>query len=167
MCKEKKYKWNEDYKSIVIRDVTRDIPECEEKIKFKTWCFDCGLSVNAEILLKSINGGILLSEIHKHDRKSWLDFAIEQGYVKEVESEETFRVGDVVELKGVSVSIHMYNKYIINICASNMVCLNAIDGSRWVNMFSVVDANKITYDEIYQNIERHFKKVGHGAKDLI
>jgi hypothetical protein len=120
---------------------------------------------NQVILSSSPNGDSLLKELHKPNRKAWLDYAIKQGYVREVEAEEIFRVGDVIEF--IEKIPDVENTYIINICKEDAICLNSKKGTRWIDMFQVEDVGSIKYEEIYNKIRRNFKKVGNGINFLI
>jgi hypothetical protein len=165
MCEEKKYEWNTNYNYISVNSVLNAIPECIAKEDFKVWCFEHDYSAFSTIYFKSDNGDILLKELHKPNRKAWLNFAIRQGYVKEFKPKPTFRVGDVIEITERVVGVE--SRYIINTCKKDAVCLNSIKGARWVDMFSVEDTRSIKYEEIYNKIRKNFKKVGHGVKDLL
>jgi hypothetical protein len=163
MCEEKKYEWNTN--NIIIYSIIFNATDCKEKKDFKTWCFDRFYMRDATIITTSAYGKELLSELHKPERKAWLDFAIEQGYVKEVEPEETFSIGDVIEFTEKMPNVE--NRYIINICKEDTICLNSKKGTRGGNMFPVEDVESIKYEEIYDKIRKNFKKVGYGVKDLL
>lgn len=163
MCEEKQYEWNINYKSISVNSILNTTPECREKENFKLWCFDRFYNTFSKIILKSIDGDSLLEELHKPERKTWLDFAIKQGHVREVK--EIFGIGDVIEITDLLVDIE--SKYIINICKEDTVCLNNKKGTRWRDMFSVEDVENIKYEEIYNRIRKKFKKIGNGIKYLL
>jgi hypothetical protein len=59
------------------------------------------------------------------------------------------------------------NRYIINICKEDSVCLNSKKGTRWIDMFQVEDVGNIKYEEIHNKIRRNFKKVGNGINFLL
>jgi hypothetical protein len=165
ICGEKKYEWNTNYNYISVNSMLNAIPECIAKEDFKVWCFEHDYSAFSTIYFRSDNGDILLKELHKPNRKAWLNFAIRQGYVKEFKPKPTFRVGDVIEITEGVVGVE--SRYIINACKKNAVCLNSIKGARWGDMFSVEDVGNIKYEEIYNKIRKNFKKVGHGINFLI
>lgn len=165
MCEEKKYEWNKDIDSIPVWNILIKAPECIAKEDFKVWCFDRRYAYNNIIFLASSQGADLLSELHKPNRKAWLNFAIKQGYVREFEAEEIFRVGDVIEF--IEKMPDVENRYIINICKEDTICLNSKKGTRWRDMFSVEDAGSIKYEEIHNKVRKNFKKVGHGINFLL
>lgn len=163
MCEEKQYEWGINYKSINVNSVLNVAPECREKENFKLWCFNRGYNIFSNITLKSTDGDSLLEELHKSERKTWLDFAIKQGYVREVK--ETLEVGDVIEITDLFEDAE--SRYIINICKEDTVCLNNKNGTRWKDMFSVEDIENIKYEEIYNKIRKKFKKIGNGIIYLL
>jgi hypothetical protein len=162
---EKKYEWNEEIDSITVCNILIKAPECIAKEDFKVWCFDRRYTYDKVIFFSSSQGADLLSELHKPSRKAWLNFAIMQGYVKEFKAKPTFRIGDVIEF--IEKTPDVENRYIINICKEDTICLNSKKGTRWGNMFSVEDAGNIKYEEIHNKVCKNFKKVGNGVEDLL
>lgn len=164
MYKQKKYAWCVE--NIKIRDIAESV--CEEYGEsFMVWCFQNSIHINDTYAAKNRIGTLLLEEIHKTHRKAWLNYALRNNYLKEVEvePEETFKIGDVIEITEELCGVEA--KFIINSCDKNNICLNNKNGDRWKDKFHVSDFSKITYDEIYKNTDNHFKKIGHGAKDLV
>jgi hypothetical protein len=83
------YVWNEGVEFIPIYGVLISMPECKDKQEFKAWCFDREYTYNEKIVSASLNGDSLLKELHKPERKAWLDFTIEHEYVKKVRTHKT------------------------------------------------------------------------------
>jgi hypothetical protein len=159
MCKEKKYEWC--VRNIIIRDIVETACGFDSK-DFMVWCFKNSIGLNQiwDVKFKYGIGDKLLNEILKPERKSWLDFAINQGYVKEIENEETFKIGDVIET-GCNL------KLIINAVSENIVVFNDEFGRRSNNVLSAVDPFKISKKDIECHLAGSIKKVGHGVKYLL
>lgn len=164
MENNKNYKWKVE--SLSIAEVIKFA--CEDDGKdFMIWCFMRDYKLSDNILSVSNNGKDLLEELQKPERESWLEFAINRDYVEEFESEEFFCIGDVIELIDIS---SCKEKYIINASDRGCICLNDKDGRSWNFSFKIKGSLKrIPKKEIADNIVccTSFKKVGHGAKDLI
>ena len=166
MCEEKKYEWS--IGELNFDKLTRNI--CSEKHlnEFKAWCFDnCSFRFTSRLAGTDSETGIeLLAELHKPEREHWTEYALKEGFIREVE--EIYRIGDVIEIT--RASLNVYEKYIINLSGTDSFCLNKVDGGCLCYSMRVENVFLITRSELSQHLGcliTSFKKIGHGAKDLI
>lgn len=82
-----KYEWNTT--ELDLTDILNDICNKEYKKDFALFCFSMGSGAERRLETNSPSANILLKEIQKPEKEHWLKYAIENDYVKKVQTYKT------------------------------------------------------------------------------